>query len=291
MTRQTQKQKTKPLGFKEVGFDRELSKALQGQYERVVKKRFASMIIIDGGVGQGKTTLAIKCADVINYYAGKPPLDLETCDQLAMGGEEFMAKLLTCHNKKLPVVIYDEAGDFNRRGALSRFNAGLNRTFETFRGFQVIVILVLPSFSVLDNSIFDKNIPRLLIHCHGRKTYGHGKAYSLPKMLFIRRQMEKLAIKSLAYGNQTPNFHITYKDLEASRSKQLDKVSTASKIKELESQYKKVNNDLMSISDIAKHYSRTTSWASQRIKALGLSPESEVGRKKFFSREDVEKIA
>ena len=68
-----------------------------------------------------------------------------------------------CYQERFPAAGYDEAGDFNKRDSLSNFNAMINRTFETFRAFKIVVVLVLPSFSVLDNQLFDNMIPRLLL--------------------------------------------------------------------------------------------------------------------------------
>ena len=39
--------------------------------------------------------------------------------------------------KGLHVIVYDEAGDFNRRGALTKSNAQLNRAFEACRAFKI----------------------------------------------------------------------------------------------------------------------------------------------------------
>jgi len=147
-------------------------------YHRVQLYNKAALIIIDGHVGEGKTTLAVHVADFLNKLANLPQIIFE--DQLGMGGDEFLEKLRLCYKKKLPVVIYDEAGDFNRRAALTRFNANLNRTFETFRAFKIIPILCLPSFWVLDNDLFSKGIPRLLLHLSKRTNkMGRFKGYSL----------------------------------------------------------------------------------------------------------------
>jgi Flp pilus assembly CpaF family ATPase len=42
-----------------------------------VNNKFASSVIIDGGLGQGKTTLAVEMADYINSLYGKGLVDLK----------------------------------------------------------------------------------------------------------------------------------------------------------------------------------------------------------------------
>ena len=101
-----------------------------------------------------------------------------------------MKKLTVCHEMKLVCIVYDEAGDFSKRGSLSRFNQMLNRTFETYRGFRILVFLGLPNFNVLDNNLFDNQIPRLLLHCSGRgDKYGNFSGYGLEEMNWIRYWM------------------------------------------------------------------------------------------------------
>jgi len=79
-------------------FNVELAKSLDDCAKRV-ENNFASMIIIDGAIGQGKTTLAVHIADYINGS----PINLK--DQLGMGGEDFAQKLQIAHEKGLKVVI------------------------------------------------------------------------------------------------------------------------------------------------------------------------------------------
>jgi hypothetical protein len=149
-----------------------------------------------------------------------------------MGGSDFLKKLRICFDERLPVIIYTEAGDFNKRGSLSKFNAVLNRTFETFRAFQIVVILDLPSFHVLDNDLFDKNIPRLLIHLKGRnENYGNYQCYSLYRMMYIKDKMKKLVVKPFAYDLVEDNFRGHFKNLPTERRALLDRVSIRGKLR------------------------------------------------------------
>ena len=89
-------------------YDKTLHKNLVEQKERIEMNK-ASMILIDGGVGEGKTTLAVHVLDSINALYGKKPLDLDAKEtpQYAMGGEDFLKKLVKCYERKLPCIIYD----------------------------------------------------------------------------------------------------------------------------------------------------------------------------------------
>jgi len=272
-------------------FNESLGKNLDNLIDRVAKKK-ASLIINDGGIGEGKTTIMVEEADYINKSYGLPPINLEVRKhpQLALGGSEFLSKLRACYEKKLPVIIYDEAGDFNRRGALTRFNAMLNRTFETFRGFRIIVILGLPSFRVLDNDLFDKNIPRLLIHLKDRKeTYGNFYAYSLYRMLYIKEKMKKLVVKPFAYDQVEPNFRGQFLDLQPERAKQLDKISTKGKLDVLKKAEISVEG-LVSYADLAKKVSRSVVWVKMVVNKLKIKHARLINRMKYFDGDVVNRL-
>lgn len=184
----------------------------------------ASLLIIDGAVGEGKTTLAVHIAE---YYQGG---ELHFKSQYAFGGDDFQDKLKACIDLKREVIIYDEAGDFNKRGSLTRFNQMLNRVFETYRTFKILVILVLPSFFVLDDSLFYKQIPRLLLNTHSRTVnQGNIRGYSLYRMYHLRYKMSKLVVKPHAYDQTIPNFRGHFLDLADAKAKTLDKISSDNK--------------------------------------------------------------
>lgn len=204
--------------------DPRLLKIVDRVTERVFDLDFAGMIIIDGGVGQGKTTLAVKIADYINGA----PIDFD--EQLSMGGHQFQQKLEKCFRAKRKVIIYDEAGDFNKRASLTRFNSELNRTFETFRAFKIVIILILPFFGSLDDQIFYKEIPRLLIHTYGRnKQRGRARVFSLRRIFYIRHAMKKAIIKPEVFFKQQANLDTTFSDLDKTRSKELTTFSIKGK--------------------------------------------------------------
>jgi len=106
-----------------------LCKNIDTQIKRV-KNKMASLIIIDGGVGSGKTHSGVSIADYINIT------EIDLKNQVGLGGEDFEKKLKWCVENNKKVILYDEAGDFSRRGAITGFNKRLNRIFETYRTFE-----------------------------------------------------------------------------------------------------------------------------------------------------------
>lgn len=273
-------------------FSSKLEENLARIYERVFTKNKAGMVIIDGGIGEGKTTLGTECLDYFNSLHGLPPTDITSKQQIGLGGEDFSKKLVQCAELGIPAVMYDEAGDFNRRGALTQFNRLINRLFEMYRGLKVIVILCLPSFRVLDEDLFTKNIPRLLIHCYNRsQKQGNGKAFSLKRMMWIRFKMNnpKLVIKSQAYGQVQPNFYLHFRNLSEERSRELDKVSTKGKIKELKAAEIKYAG-LLTFSDIARKVGRSEVWVKLTLKKLKLKPVKRFERRHYFGGEAVDVV-
>jgi len=284
-------QEETPIYENGLPFSKSLIEPLQDLFDRVHKHRKASMLIIDGGVGEGKTTLAVHITDVLNKMGGQPPLDLDVADQIGMGGVEFAKKLKICYVNKLLVVVYDESGDFNRRGALTRLNAMLNRIFETFRAFKIVVILCLPLFCVLDQDLFDKKIPRLLLNCYDREdSYGNFRAYSLYRMMYLKKKMEKLTIKDYAYTMVEPNFYGHFKDLAPKRSEQLDKLSTKGKIKELDQAGIKFEG-LVTYQDIATKLVRSIQWIRDAMKELNIRHKKIINKAKYFDKAVIDLLA
>jgi len=264
-------------------FTSPLEEALDSQIERINKNK-ASMIIIDGGVGEGKTTLAIHCAE---YIAKKKIIFKE---QLGMGGIDFQEKFAICHERKHIVAIYDEAGDFNTRGALSNFNKSLNRLFEIYRGFKIIVILVLPCVGVLDNSLFDKKIPRFLIYCHGRnKVRGKFSVYSLYRMYYLRDKLKKYISPPFAYRDTNPLFRGYFKNLELKRSEELDKFSTEGKFN-IVTEGVLQSKGYYNYKEIGKKLSKSVSWVKQKVLFLKLKPVKMYKRQNYYDMESIYKL-
>lgn len=244
-----------------------------------VENRKATLIIVDGGLGEGKTTLAVHLAD---YYQGKT---IDFKEQVFMGGEQFLKGMKVCYEKKLVVAVYDEGGDYAKRGALSRLNKMMGRLFDIFRAFQIIVIVVLPSFLVLDNELFDKNVPRMLIHCHGRtKNQGGFSVYDLTRMMYIREYAKKAVIKSDAFKRVQPNYRGHFLDLAPGRSRELDKYSTGGKLEVVDLAEIK-GSGLSTYADMASRIGRSHEWVRRKVSELGVEHSKLYKGKKYFSEE------
>lgn len=272
-------------------FSQVIAKNIDELDNRIFDMNKAALLIIDGGVGEGKTTEAVHVADYVNKRHGLDEINIKEQKQIAMGGVDFTKKLRQCFKEKLPVLIYDEAGDFNKRGALTRFNAMLNRTFETYRAFKILVILCLPTCAVLDQDLFDKNIPRMTLHCYNRtKKQGNIKGYSLYRTLYVRERMKKLTIKSFAYDVVEPNFYAHFKDLPAERRRELDVISTKGKIKELEKAEIKLEG-LISYTEMSQRLARSVRWIKAACSELRIKHVKIIENRKYFDQGVVDLLA
>ena len=264
-------------------FSESLAPNLDNIMKRIDNKK-ASLIIIDGGVGEGKTTLAVECADYVQGH------HINFKNQYAMGGGAFQEKLELCHTLKLKVVIYDEAGDFSKRGALTSFNKRLNRIFDTYRAYRILIILILPCFNVLDNHLFDLKIPRLLLNCYNRNNYsGNYRAFSLYGMHYVKFRMKnpKLVIKEWAYNQVNPNFRGHYLDISPERSTQLDLISQDGKKKILTESILE-SQGLICITTIQKKLNRSSAWVRDKLKKLKLKPIKTYKKRKYYESSIIE---
>lgn len=270
-------------------FSSGLAQNLDDLQARIEKKK-ASLIIVSGGVGEGKTTLGVHIADYINKKKGRDPIDFSG-PQMAMGGVDFLKKMRVCYEKKLPCIIYDEAGDFSKRGSLTKFNAVLNRTFETFRAFKCMVIVCLPNFDVLDNQIFDNQIPRLMLRCRDRSANtGNYDGYGLSEMFWLKYWMKKSPMKAYAYARVWPNFNGHFLDLTPERSKELDKVSIKSKLNILRKSEVKIEG-LMSYPELAQKLNKSIDWCRRAVGNLKIKPARTLGRASFFDQDALNQLS
>lgn len=265
----------KPLYSHGLPFSQKLAENIDDLKERI-KIGKASLIIIDGGVGEGKTTLAVHIAE---YFSGK---EIIFSEQLALGGRDFRKKLNECYLKGHRVIIYDEAGDFASRGALTKLNAELNRTFETFRAYQIFVILCLPLFATGDKSLMIKQIIRCLIHVYDRtEKDGSFSAYSLNRMFYIKDKLKTEIVPASAFKFVVPNYYGHSLDLSPQRAAELDKYTTAGKLKINEHDA----GGLMARDELAIKLDRSLRWVEMKIKEYDIKTAKVYDGKKFYSQE------
>ena len=265
--------------------DTTLKKNLNGCVERVDGKK-ASLIIIDGGVGEGKTTLGTICAMEISKEKGEP---FSILDQVRQGGEDFLKGMEWCVENNRSVIVYDEAGDFNTRASLTHFNKNMNRVFETYRALRIIVILCLPSFADVDSSLMKKKISRMLIHCYSRtKNRGNYKVYSLWRMWYLKKGFKQVTVPDDAFKMTTPNFFGHFKDLDPADSKILEEHSLEAKKKIITDGTMKDRN-MIGIKRIAEETGFSDVSIHKYIKKFEPVVER-VGNKKFYHKEIVQDI-
>ena len=284
MTEVTQKQATNIKDIKEVTplYDHGLpfsswTVPTLDSLKKRIKLKKASCIAIDGPMGEGKTTLATHIAD----YFQAEPIDLKKA--IGMGGTQFREKFLE-GKKELKAIIYDEAGDFSKRGALTKFNREMSSFFETYRGFGIMVIVVLPNFNVLDKMLFDNQVVRVLFHCHDRTDkQGNYAVYDYESMMYLRHYMTKEVVTPKAYKMVTPNSRGHFLDLSPSRSKTLDKLSTEAKLKKQEDSLANMQ-DLLTIAEVSRKIGFSPSWVRSAMASLNIKPVKKRGHTKYYDK-------
>lgn len=270
------------MSYNGLPFDDSLIPSLKAIQERI-KINKAAMIIIDGGVGEGKTTLACHLAEW--YQPGW--VENRSHELLAMGGKSFLKALDVSVKKKDKVIVYDEAGDFNSRGALTYFNQNLNRVFETYRQTQKLIILCLPFFKDIDANLFQKSIPRILINCHNRtKNYGRYRVYSLWRTWYLREKSRKLTVPQACYQVVNPNLFGQFKDLPEGQRDIISKISLQGKRNIIQRSYLN-QRGMIDIEEISKQtgYSKPSLYNKLKEEA-----SERVGSKKYWHKRVVNKL-
>jgi predicted AAA+ superfamily ATPase len=97
------------------------------QLKRIENKK-PSVMVIDGVHSGGKTTFA---GHIGQYVESKYNQEFDYANQVGKGMDKFLEKLKWCReNGRKKFCIYDEAEDFDRKGAMSKLNRLLNRIFS-----------------------------------------------------------------------------------------------------------------------------------------------------------------
>lgn len=261
---------------KELAFDDYIVESLLGIRELINKSK-AGLIIIDGASGEGKTTLAIHISEFYDK-------NFNWENQIGMGGGAFMKCADWASKNNGKVVIYDEAGDFNKRGALTEFNKMINRFFETYRVFRIIPIICIPRFWVIENHLFDLGIPQMLINCYDRRdSYGRYRVYDLRSMYYLKANVSKMVFKPSCYSSVTPVLYGTFRNLPRDKAIKLERLSKTTKHEITENAYAKVQG-LLTTSDVVRalglSYTRTVTLLAE----VGVNAVEMIGNKKYYEK-------
>lgn len=251
-----------------------------------------NLIVIDGVSSSGKTTLAIHLVDEINKRVGLEPVSLDKDNhiQIGIGASDFLKNLTICKKNGLPAIIYDEAGEYNKRGWASKLNKVLDGVFDTFRAYDIAIIMVLHDFSELPKHIFGVRIISTLIHTLERKSnYGIAKLYSHKRIYWLLKYKKELVHPEDAYNKEQCNRKIVFKNLSPDRAKQLDVLCTTHKYSKLEQSALKVEG-LLSINDISVNLGRGTFWVRQAISKLGIKPKECVNKKFYYEPKVIDRL-
>lgn len=270
-------------------FSTQLAQAIDGVTTRIKNNKVAG-IVIDGASGEGKTTLGIEIASYVQGYYTRDGEWINYEEQFSMGGKDFKLKIRVCVEKKHIVILYDEAGDFSNRNFASHFNKVLDRIFETFRTFKILVILLLPLVSDLDNGLFKKGVIRLTINCHNRNdNYGKIRVYGLWRTFYLKEKMKKLTCPREAYRYVKPNFRAVFKNIPRELEKQLDTICAKGKIDILDVHMMN-DSGLIDYDGISEKLDKSKDWVKRKISSLQIKESKKFNRKKYFKAEIIETL-
>jgi hypothetical protein len=261
-------------------FGEVLKDSLDSCYKRVMNEDKPVIIIIDGGLGEGKTSAAVQ---ICKYYQkGK-----WFSEQVGMGGEEFLNVCDWCKDNDVHVSVYDEAGDLSSRGALTRFNRTMNRFFDTYRQYKIIAILCLPVFFNLDHSMFQNKSVQMLINLHGKdvdngdtrfRVYDRGGI----NWLLYRAKIEKVD-KTSIYIRQHPMFRGTILKLPPDDDAKLKGISMKGK-KAILSKSVLDLSGLIDAQSIASRTGRSVSNVHKHLKANKIKPAKVINKRRYYDK-------
>jgi len=252
----------------------------------------ASVILVDGIIGEGKTTMAVHIAD---YFLNKGDFTsgvfIDFDEQLAMGVKDFSIKLITVKEKKMTHLVFDEAGAYNSKRTMTGANNQIDEIFRQFRAFRILLIMTMPSFLELPAHMFRNSIPRLLIHCHGRTgESGNISCYDITSMNYMRLFAEKnRATPNECYKRIVPNFRGKFHNLDPVRSRELDTHGIKGKTK-MATETAIHLNGLMNSQDIADKTGMSLIWVRKKLLEMKAQPKMVHLRVKYFPKEIVERL-
>jgi nucleoside-triphosphatase THEP1 len=251
------------------------------------------LLLIDGMPSSGKTTIGVQLMDIINKKHDLPQVNLNSpkeAIQIGTGAEEFIQKLRQAAEEGQPIIMFDEAGEYNRRGWNTKLNKILDSIMDTFRAYNIIVIMVLHDFTELPKHIWNVKLPTMLIHLKERTgNEGSSQWYDLKDMYWIIHNRKQQVFPEDAYKLQTPVFRTHFKNLSEIRSQQLDKLSTTAKRNKLQGAEIKVQG-LLYIKDIKELIQMSEVWIKKKIKELHIKEETTYKKRKYYTQDIISKL-
>jgi hypothetical protein len=261
-------------------FSQVLKESLDSCKVRVMQKNLPVIIIIDGGLGEGKTSAAVQ---ICKYYQN----GVWYPEQVGMGGENFLKVCDWAKDNNVHVAVYDEAGDLSGRGALTRFNRTMNRFFDTYRQYKIIAILCLPVFYNLDHSMFQNKSVQMLINLYG-KDVKHGdtnmRVYDRGGVnwLLYRAKIEKVD-KTSIYLRQHPVFRGNILKLPPDDDQKLNAISMKGKSKILKNSVIDLEG-LVDVHGMASRLGRSYRNTSALLIKNKIRPSKVIGKKNYYDK-------
>jgi len=177
-------------------------------HQKIHKKDFDWVWVVDGTEGSGKSTIAMQVAKILD-----PNFDLS---RVCMTPEEFTKAILKA--KKGQCVVYDEAfTGLSSRASLTEINRLLVSLMMEMRQKNLFVIIVMPTFFLLDRYValfrarglfhvylkngkrgqwvYFNNKKKKLLYLKGKKLFSYGE----PRSLFRGRFMDQYTVNEAEY--------------------------------------------------------------------------------------------
>lgn len=256
---------------------------LEEQKQNIIKKK-GSVFMIDGSSGSGKTTLAIHFAE---YIEGRPIVFEE---QVANGTEDFQRKFVESYKKGYNVLVYDEAGDADRKQTMSKMNRAISNVFRQMRAFRMIVIVCLPRFYGLESDLLQSGNIRALIHVNRNDmSRARFKMYRMSQFMHIKNWVKKLPNPMDCYKYGHYQGVGEFLDLPPKRSAELENYSIGKKIVSIERTVTK-NEGMVSGHEVAEYFGKSHRWVQLKLRDIEQVSTKTVNRIKYYDRSIIKKI-
>lgn len=247
-----------------------IEQKLKDRLDRNVKKQLEKndedyVMAVDGEEGSGKSTFAFQIAKYID-----PTLDLS---RICFSGNDFYNAIKNA--KKGQAVVYDEAfTGLSSRSSLSKINAMLVSLMMQMRQKNLFVVIVLPTFYLLDKYAALWRT-KSLIHVYKRRVSGNrAKSRGFFKV-FGREKKKKLFLE----GKKDYSYHVKTKF----KGRFYGKFALGDD--ETEKEYRKKKEKALEEANSEDNQSQEHKWFKQRNKAIyALKNEANLGYREVSDR-------